>query len=205
LAAIDDGCGWRLGGVVLAWSGETIAAVRKGPRPDYAFSNLWALPGGMARRVSDGPASAAVLAEAVRQRASRETGLDLKPLSHWRDLGPIVTEYVAAGAVKRTLVVVFDGVSDETSKELSSDDNSIGDATWLGLPPDPWMFAPANRLIVGHLLWSGLPEATRADWRQALRPALSHCAGAAKMAGVPPPPSPWSAASELEAWLQAWP
>lgn len=203
LAAIDDGCVWRLGGVVLARSGNAVAVIRKAARPGYDFSRLWALPGGMARQRADGEET--TLSRSISERASKEIGLRLGPIVPRADLGPIVTEYSSRGAPRRTLITVFESVLVPPMGALQPGDASIEDATWLDFPPKPAIFAPANRLILGHLVWPRLSEDLRLDWRVQLETALTHCAEAAIGADVASPPAPWDSQQEIDAWRQAWP
>lgn len=198
---------WRLGGVVFAQGDKGIAAIQKAPRNGYAFSDFWALPGGMIRvGAGAGEAfSAAFAQQAVSARAGVEAGLPVQPLEPVPAMGPMVTSYLARGATRFTLVVAFRG-REIISAPLCPGDPSIRSAAWLATEDiDLSRFAPANRLILAHLLWACYSEHRRSAARSSIDHALELCSGWAREVGITPPPAPWASEAQRHDWVLGWP
>lgn len=201
--ALESGQAWRLGAVAFVRSGESFAVVQKAARANYEFSNLWALPGGMVRLRKGDESSPDRLADAVRSRICQEAGIvmnELDPLA----LGPIVTTYAAKGRSRTTLVAVFTGRTPRP-ENLAPSDSTIQAVAWSSALATPAVFAPANQLILAHLLWFALSDEARLQIKADLQPALNACAKAAECAGIAAPESPWAEENALERWRNAWP
>ena len=200
-AAQDEDDPWRLGTVLMACSKDRFVAVRKARKPHYDFSGLWAMPGGMVR--SQGAVLERDIEASLRTRAAAESGLAVESLKRAPGLGPVVTAYDVAGLRRYVVVVAY--VSDfPQPMSLNTSDASVTDAIWSVVPP-PWSeFAPANRLIVGHLLWGRLEPAECLSAQPALQAALAECTAAAREIGWPAPLPPWEGAASLQAWRASW-
>lgn len=196
---------WRLGGVLLAWSENRFAAVRKAPVDDgdYEFEGLWALPGGMVRTSGDERGCEEALRVAVEYRAVQESGIlvGTSRFSPTSRLGPVVTSYTAKGFRRYTLVTAMAGDVSFPS-DLSPRDRSVDAACWTDSPPNWQTFAPANRLILGHLAWSSLNEAQRDQAMGPLVEAVTQCGAWAGEIGLTPAAAPWEDGS---GWQLAWP
>lgn len=184
-------------------AGDAFAAIQKAPRPNYEFADLWALPGGMVHADRIETVTASFVTAFAVKRARVETGLP--PVSAaLAPLGPIVTGYLAKGRQCFTVVSAFVGTVD-VRNTLRPGDDTIQEAKWLSLPPDFLEFAPANQLILAHLLWPELPLALQDRLRNQLKSALETCAAAAAEAGLAAVVPPWSNTEALSAWRNAWP
>lgn len=197
---------WRLGGVLHASSETRFAAVRKASvkDSDYEFKGLWALPGGMVRTTIGKNDCEQAVRFAVENRAAREAGIrtggpsDCILASH---LGPVVTSYTAKGSKRYTLVTAM-VCSVSASSDLAAGDHSVDAACWMGTSPDWRMFAPANRLILGHLAWPALTETQRDQATEPLLDAIARCGKWANEIGLTPATAPWEDTSK---WQHAWP
>lgn len=204
---IDESHCWRLGAVLFATGSDGFAAIRKAPVPGerYQFARLWALPGGMGR--SDrGPAGAAEeLQASLRLRARREAGIDLAQDRALRELplGPVVTSYHAKR--KRRFVLILPYFTEREDADLMASDRSVDEARWISVPPQWETFAPANRVILAHLLWPSLDHDARAQSRKPVAEALKRCALWARRVGIDPVPPPWAEPAQLDAWRARWP
>lgn len=202
-AAWDDGDPWRLGAVLLARSEDGFAAVRKAPKRRYGFSGLWAMPGGMVRARGENAAFERDVVDSVRARVAAESGLVVECLNWGSGLGPVVTSYEVSG-LRRYVIIVACVCDIPKPVSLKVSDTSIADAIWSEVPP-PWAeFAPANRLILGHLLWGELKPSERHNAQPALLAALAECTEAAREIDWPAPFPPWEDASSLQVWRASW-
>ena len=200
---LGTGQSWRLGAVAFVRSGENFAVVQKAARTSYEFSDLWALPGGMVRLPKGDEPSIDRLEGAVRSRINQEAGLILNELDPVA-LGPIVTTYVAKGRSRTTLVAVFAGQTSHP-ETLTANDSTIQTVAWSSALATPALFAPANQLILAHLLWFALSDEARLQMKVDLQPALHACTEAAECAGIVAPELPWAEENALECWRNAWP
>jgi hypothetical protein len=107
-------------------------------------------------------------------------------------------------SVAYTLVTAFES-SLPARLELSPADGSIKAARWMAMTADLHGFAPANRLILGHQLWSHLSEVEQQTLRAPIAQALAACAVYAVEASVTPPPAPWASSAEILEWSSSWP
>lgn len=195
---------WRLGAILFATRDCQFVAVRKAFKDGYEFSGNWALPGGMVRAagtVNDFPAHAMA---SVAERASAEASLAPGQLAVQPNLGPVVTSYTARSARRFTIVVCFQQAL-ASDFAPSSSDQSIQIACLMPFTSALSEFAPANRLILGHLLWPHLSAREREVASAPVNFALTECLGYASAAGVAPPVGPWASASAIEAWTYSWP
>lgn len=203
-AAHDTSDRWRIGAVVFARSGDRFAAVRKAPKAGYGFSGLWAMPGGMVRPQAGSTDFERVVQDALSTRAAAETSLAIRDFERAIGLGPVVTAYDVAGIRRHVVVMAY--VAHLPHRDLLGVcDTSIAEATWSEIPPDWIAFAPANRLILGHLLWGSLDLVQRQSAEAALLAALDECAAAAGEIDVPVPAIPWADRASLEDWGASWP
>lgn len=202
-AGLRPSAPWRVGGVLFATSEDRFAAVRKTARAGYEFSHLWALPGGM-MRAPTAETSAFQPADSVAARAAAEAGLRPSGLSPLASLGPIVTRYTARGQQRSTIIGAFTWET-HRAPALSPSDPSVDTAAWMPRTADLALFAPANRLILGHLLWAGLSAEHRDRVREPLDQALSRCSTWADEVGAPLPAAPWDPTDRRESWSQSWP
>lgn len=208
--ATSEQANWRLGAILFASRGSAFATVRKAPveGADYEFAGLRTLPGGMARATpEDGPSTAQqLLARSLLDRVRREAALrpemlgDLAPAP----VGPLVTSYTAKERVRFTLVIPHTCIV-AAQAELRSDDRSVEAAEWQDLPPDWRRIAPANRVVVAHLVWSTLSVSQRADAEAPVDEGVRQCSAWAALIGLPRVPLPWADREELERWRSAWP
>lgn len=193
---------WRLGAVLFARHERKIAVVRKAPREGYAFGGKWSLPGGMVRVNGETDVGSAVV-QSLAERARREAGLDLSGFKLAEDLGPVVTSYHARGRERRTLITAFETDLD-ASEPLIPEDPSVDAARWADVDDLPEL-APANRLIVGHLVWEDLDDDAGNAGRPDIEAALRECSLAAARVSVSAPVAPWAAEDDLRAWRSSWP
>jgi len=182
-----------LGVVALIASPQReLLLVRKAERPGYAFSGLWALPGGMVR-TRHGDTWADALWEALRDRVQAEAGLAVDQVRDWRWIElhpPPTTSYHARGATRHTLVLGVAGQVDGATPP-SGDDPSISERQWMS-PVGRWRdLAPANCLIVASWCWPYLDEGQRREALPAVNDARAQCSGWAVEAGVAPVGEPW--------------
>ena len=189
--------------MVFVRYGERFAAVQKARRIGYVFSGLWALPGGMIRLPRGCEASLQQIEDAIRTRVRAETNLALSDLSSVQ-LGPIVTRYVAKGRPRLTLVGALH-VEASSLGDLLPGDPSIQAAAWIAVPPKLATFAPANQLILAHLLWPDLTVEAREQMEAELQRALEICVEVAACAGIARPEPPWADANDLDLWRDGWP
>lgn len=203
-AAHADSDEWRIGAVVLAQSSDRFAAVRKAPKPGYDFSGLWAMPGGMVRPNAASGDFERVVEDALCIRAASESGLAVSHLERASGLGPVVTSYDVAGTRRHVVVMAFVACLPQPVP-LRVSDTSIADAVWSEIPPDWTAFAPANRLILGHLLWRSLDREQRRSAEAALFVALDQSTVAAREIGWPEPAPPWADEPALSDWGASWP
>ncbi len=181
-----QGTGFFLGAVLLARRGERVLLVRKASRPGYAFSGMWALPGG---RVRGGGVLAEGLESTVRQRLAAEAGVVLQGGLVALPGQPPLSRYVRDGRQHATLVLPLTG---RVQGEPVASDDSITEARFVE-PTGLWrQIAPANRVILGSALWGELDGIQRAAARGPLQSAWEDCAMWAAMLRLPPPPEPWS-------------
>ena len=203
---------WRLGAVVMAEHAGGFVVVRKAAVTGeaYEFAGFLSLPGGMVR-ANDWPNvnlpvdPVQLVRLSLHNRALREAALAPEIMSDLRDaaLGPIMTSYSAKGRQRFTLMLVHLCSINEPLK-LKSTDRSIDAATWIPLF-DSWEdFAPANRLIVAHLMWSRLSAEQRDLARKTVEAAAEICSDWARNAGAVPVPTPWADADVLKNWLGSW-
>ncbi len=203
-AAISADSAWRVGGVLFARSNNHFVAVRKEAKAGYQFSGLWAMPGGMVRvPLGAGPFAEAAVA-ALSNRFEAEAGIRPVTMTPARHLGPVVTTYTVNSVRRFTLITVFTTELDGAFEPRSAD-RSIAEARWFVSPPDLVDFAPANTLLLGHLLWDGLDDNQRESVRSLIAAALAECAEGARAAGVSPPAAPWESDDARSAWAAAWP
>jgi hypothetical protein len=218
LALLEDGfvardasSRWRLGSVLFATRGESIALIQKAASltDAYEFAHLWALPGGMVRTHEGDPAeaSAADLTRAsLQRRVAVEAGIgtDISDgMSIAPTLGPVVTSYTAKGRQRYTLMVVH-SCPCPPDLSLVAADRSVQTVGWVDRPE--WSkLAPANCLIVGHLLWKELTDEARVAARPAIADAARACGQWADEIDIAVPPRPWDDAACLEAWRSAFP
>lgn len=203
--AAHDTCDrWRIGAVVFARSGDQFAAVRKAPKTGYGFSGLWAMPGGMVRPQVDSTDFERVVQDALSTRAAAESNLTIRNFERAVGLGPVVTAYDVAG-IRRHVVVMAYVAHLPHPDLLGVSDTSIAEAIWSEIPPDWIAFAPANRLILGHLLWASLDLAQRQSAESSLLAALDESTAAAEEIGAPVPAIPWADRASLEVWGASWP
>ena len=203
-ASVDPAAAWRLGGVVLARSGGQVAVVQKAERPGYEFSGKWAFPGGMIRSDGAPAGSPSNTCRAASQRASIETGLQFQAVTPQTQLGPIVTSYTAKGSQRFTLVAAF-ACEHPAAEPLRPSDDSIKAAAWLPMLGDLADFAPANCLILAHLVWRDLDPDQQLRMRARITAALRQCSAWAAQVGVAAPVAPWASEDELAAWRRTWP
>ena len=201
--ALGESSKWRLGGVVYARAGARFAAIQKTQKPGYEFSDLWALPGGMVRDFS-APEAEVSIAESVARRAAAEAGFAPTPVDLVHGLGPVTTSYTVDNAQKWTLVVAFE-CKMRSASSLQPSDHSVQAARWTESNRALTDFAPANQVIIGHLLWPEYDDIQRRAARDILEPPYAKCVDWANQAGVVPPAAPWSSSMDLEAWSQGWP
>lgn len=207
--ATSSEAAWRLGNVLHARCDDRFAAVRKAPVQcsRYEFEGLWALPGGMVR-VSGGQRGCdEALRFAVEDRAVREAGIltgdcsEYLPAAH---LGPVVTSYTAKGLRRHTLVTAIT-CSVSAASDLSAGDHSVDAACWMEMPPKWSTFAPANRLILGHLAWDALSMTQQDQATEPLLAAIAQCAEWADEIDLAPAAAPWADRDDLSKWRLAWP
>lgn len=203
---------WRLGAVLMAECAGGFAVVRKAPVTNeaYEFAGLMTLPGGMVRLANwpDGetPFDAGKLTRySLHARAKLEAGLDPSETkeSVEAELGPIVTSYLAKGQQRFTLIVVYT-CEVKAMASLAPNDHSVDEAIWVSKIDDWTRFAPANRLIVAHLRWSGLDSDEQEQARAAVESAAEECSAWARRIGLPTVPVPWASSTELKAWRSGW-
>jgi hypothetical protein len=211
ICTIDDSM-WRVGAVLLATKDDAFAVVRKAPveAEDYEFSGLYVLPGGMVRTcdLSDAKirANAPALAlRSLRSRVRKEAGLEIAescedPAS---ELGPIVTSYRAKGQPRFTVVVAY-RCSIESDLSLRTTDHSVDDVAWMKVPVAWARFAPANTMVIAHLLWPRLDESERRRARPHVEKAAGQCSAWATTLGLPRVPFPWADPRKLGSWRAAW-
>lgn len=166
--------------------------IKKAPRPDYEFSGLWTLPGGMVRSSTNQSWSKA-LSDSLHRRVLLESGLELnseRNLEAIRVNPPPVTTYHAKGILRHTLVLPFTMTPDNL-RFVDVNDPSVSDSRWL-MPTDvlEWL-APANRLIVGWWLWPIITGNIREALRSPLERAWETCRDNAKFVCLPLPAKPW--------------
>lgn len=218
LKLLDDGfvaraesSGWRLGSVLLARRNGDVALIQKAASGTdaYEFTDLWALPGGMIR-AHEGDSSGADIPQLTRRSLQRRVALEAgigpdisDAMTLVATLGPIVTSYTAKGRQRYTLMVVH-SCQCPPGHQLVSGDRSVQAARWAERP-DWARLAPANCLILGHLLWGDLTEQARAEARPSLEAAAAACGQWAADVGVQAPPRPWDDAASLESWLAGFP
>lgn len=202
---------WRLGAVVLAESDGSVALIRKASKEGYRFSHLLALPGGMVRSSSpDGVAGTddvnneATARASLANRAAREAGLDLANIDlEATELGPVVTNYDVNGRSKFALMLTYryrvDGKPD-----LRLDDASVDRAFWSPTPLEWRRLAPANCLIVAHLMWAQMSSAERDRAKPAVENAATACLGWGTSMGFATLAVPWSSPSHIDAWRASW-
>lgn len=205
------GCAsWALGAVAHVAVPGAVAMVRKAPPRDgqYEFSGLWALPGGMVRvGERSAPDARSALTRALHERVLEETSLDLTTCRHLglaRMLGPVVSSYTARGERRHTLIVV-DCHERAARADLASSARSITEARWVDLPPAWGAIAPANRLIMAHLMWPSLTEAQRSEARPSVSQASADCSRWAAEVGLPAAPCPWEQDALLASWRRGFP
>lgn len=195
---------WRLGAVLFAKRYDQFAAVQKSERGSYEFSNKWALPGGMVRAADAVPDFKSHTLASVANRAFAEARVRAKDLKVCTDLGPVVTAYSAHGARRFTLIAAFEGLL-ALGFDPCPSDPSIQAARLAPFSTGLDVFAPANQLIIGHLVWPYLDAAKRASARDVITVALKECTERAGQVGVRPPSPPWASALEIKAWSRSWP
>lgn len=210
--APDESHGWRLGTVLLLRRGSALAAVQKAGPADYRFRDSWSLPGGMVRaRHAAAPETVLedvpmLLRSSLAARAAAEAGIE--PEDHGglqlsTGFGPIVTSYVAKGAIRFTLIAVQ--AADATRPiELAAADPSVRSACWLRPPFDWASLAPANRLLIAHALWSSLTPMEREGAQQPVAAAMDECAAWSGDMGWCPAPPPWADTADIERWRESW-
>lgn len=209
--APDESNSWRLGTVLLLRLGSALAAVQKVGPADYPFRDSWSLPGGMVRArhaagsetVLDAPM---LLRSSLAARAAAEAGIapeDHGGLRLSTVFGPIVTSYLAKGAIRFTLIAVQ--AADATRRiELAAADPSVRNACWLRPPFDWASLAPANRLLIAHALWSGLTPMEMEAAQQPVAAATDECAAWSYEMGWRPAPPPWADTADVQRWRESW-
>lgn len=213
---LDDGflasfpqAAWRIGAILLARQRDRLAVVRKAPvQPGrYEFEGLWALPGGMVRATDASLEAEPAIRIAIETRAAKEAGIDFQLCSERlfaEALGPVITSYTAKGAKRYTLVAAMT-CHVAGRLDLAKADHSVDATCWASLPPEWSTYAPANRLILGHLLWDVLGTDGQEDAREPIAEAVAQCALWAVEAGVAPAVAPWDSLEALLKWKRAWP
>jgi len=187
--------GVGLGAVALCVDDLTgdVLVVRKSVRPGYEFSNLYALPGGMIRWRTSTEALRDAIAGSLFSRCERETGLLLScetPLIPIDLFPPPTTRYLARGVVRHTLVLPFRVVRVRRFVPHASD-ASVTEASWQ--PPAVVLpaMAPANRVILAHVLWSRLSATAWRELVPCVQEAVGVCAEWARSVGVAPVSQSW--------------
>ncbi len=193
-----DGVG--LGAVLILRhaGGDGLLLVRKAYRPEYEWSDHWALPGGMLRDC-DLPEDHSQIdfhvlaAAALRRRLRAEAGIELAPGAKIEPAPPCpapITRYTVHGAQRHVLVSAF-ALRGSVDVAPSASDASIAEVGWFGGDAicERWgQIAPANRIILAHALWAELSEAERHQMEPGLRGALSQLAQWSGDRGLSPAP-----------------
>lgn len=209
--SLRDDCRWRLGCVIFIQSGQRFVSLTKAVASGgfYEFAGLRSLPGGMIR-MQHGSASIvgdipALLTASMSVRILLETSLALHSAVTLRPtgLGPVVTSYFANGKRRHTLVVAA-RCELPTEVSVASNDRSVMDAGWSD-KPDLAGFAPANRLLLSHLLWSMYGEEEKVAAVTSIEAAVQQCSAWAAEAGLPRAVPPWVDAEDLSIWSKSWP
>ncbi len=212
-AAIRTSDAWRLGAVLLARHGDRFCLVRKAKKADYAFSAMWSLPGGMVRsshsRGEGGRFDNRMVRKSLEVRVLAEAGIAATDCTHWQaedGIGPIVTHYRAAGQDRYTLVAVQSCHVGEPHDVGGSDaPTSIDAVVWTDIDSISWdRVAPANRVILAHLLWATLGDGLRERAAGAVSEALRNCSYWNAHCGFAAIPAPWSDPVLLTSWRSSW-
>lgn len=208
-----DDC-WRLGGVLLASWRDQICLVQKAERSDepYEYSGMWVLPGGMVRadhftEITDNIDDSAVR-QSLQYRTLIEAGLEPSHCSDWQPLdriGPVITSYRAKGRQRFTLVMAHTCAAQSQTIGPAQLPPSISEVAWIDARNLSWEFlAPANRIILAHLLWDIVsPDLTKAD-RGFIDSAVKICAEWNVLCGFGAVPAPWASSDELANWREGW-
>ncbi|MEW8552642.1 MAG: NUDIX hydrolase [Candidatus Thiodiazotropha sp.] len=170
----------------------SVRFIKKAPRPEYEFSGMWALPGGMIRGSADQQLYEA-LRDSLQKRVLSESGYDLSAALDVKAIRikPLpVTSYHARGALRHTLILPFI-TSDDNALLVPASDPSVTDSSWLRPAEILHQLAPANRLIVAWWLWPSLAPGVRGKIRSSVERAWRNCKANANIIGFPLPPVPW--------------
>jgi 8-oxo-dGTP pyrophosphatase MutT (NUDIX family) len=162
---------FAIGCVLLLHRDAEFVFIRKAPKPDYEFSGLWALPGGVVRTSSEPSADiepealSALAAASLRARASAECGWDGREEELSLDLSvqPRMTSYGASGARRHALVYAFAANAAPGFAPIASD-RSVSEARWMDPNDLIGQLAPANCLIVFSRIRDRLLPNERAQW-----------------------------------------
>lgn len=183
----------QVGTVLFAQWEREFVLVRKEPKEKYEFSDKLVMPGGLVR-AADTEAFSASFATSLLARVKDEAGLDetdltdIEVLPTW--LAP-VSRYTAKGASRLTIVFPVKATL-VRRVELVVTSGSIREARYACSDLDWNDIAPANRIIMAHILGDQLSPDARASCERPLQEALAYCNAATADAGMPPVRVPWS-------------
>lgn len=191
LAGTDVG----VGSVLAVTAGGQMLFVRKASVPDYKFSDLWALPGGMVRfagsTVVPGQYWETAFAQFLSIRVGQESGLIVPPSAIKRmPCIPPITSYEARGAQRWTQVIPFLASMEQTSP-VAAGDHSIATAEWRSPDATVADCAPANCLIIARLALANLIGKDVETYRDPVLRAYDFCNNCAQEVGMPPLPPVW--------------
>lgn len=183
-----DQVGFGVVAVLHNAAGEMLF-VRKAAKPGYAFSGLWAFPGGMVRASKDNPTWDADWRGSLASRLLAEAGVDVAQVDPWTSAGVSpapVTSYQAKGAKRYTAVLAVGGLVTSAAPLPSGGDHTVSECCWMD-PVGRWSeIAPANRILAAAALWKELHEEERREAWPTVHAAIEQCAAWAGEAGVAP-------------------
>lgn len=188
----SDECGVTLGGVVLVQrpSSLEILCVRKASKPDYEFSGMWSMPGGMIRWQADSRTTfPACCFWSMASRCRMEAGVDIvqeSDLSLATDLSAI-SSYTAKGARRFVRILPFQYLG-PTPTGVVAGDASVSEVRWWRVEEVLPRMTPANALLLWAMVgdqWQTASSANATRVQDAVAAAEAQCSTWAVEAATP--------------------